>query len=155
MRANPTFQEIIEASRPEAAALAWERGELAGQLRYEMIRSKNFRAARRFGDLKTRAFERAAEILPEIEVKIDSDYQVGLLSVRWPGRGRFHLPPDSLPHRRLTGRRRPSAGTPAAPAPKPSLPEEPPRRPPAAGTPEDRPPPGFDYFAFYPYGYLY
>jgi hypothetical protein len=49
------------------------------------------------GELKARCVARVAEILPEqVRVTIDRDYQVGLISVRWPGHGRLHLPADGL-----------------------------------------------------------
>lgn len=92
-----SFRKILEASRLEAAAVAWERGRHASQLRHGVVRLGHYRAARLLGEIKTRCLTRAAEILPnEVTVTIDNDFQIGLISVRWAGHGRLHLPAGSL-----------------------------------------------------------
>jgi hypothetical protein len=52
------------------------------------------------GELKARCLTRVAELLPaEVRVTIDHDYQIGLVSVHWPGHGRLHLPAGNLTRR--------------------------------------------------------
>jgi hypothetical protein len=95
-----TFRQILGNSRVETATTAWERASVASRLRHGLVSVGHHRGARRLGELKARCLERVVEILPEqVRVTIDNDYQVGLISVRWPGRGRFHLPADSLTRR--------------------------------------------------------
>ena len=92
-----TFHQILEASRVEAATAAWDRARVASRLRHGLAAMGRGRAARLMGELKDRCLTRAAEILPgEVRVTIDHDYQVGLVSVQWPGHGRLHLPAGSL-----------------------------------------------------------
>lgn len=91
-----TFRQILEQSRTEAATSAWERAKVASRLRHGFATLGNRRAARLMGALKARCLARVAEILPaEVRVTIDDDFQVGLVSVRWPGHGRLHLPAGS------------------------------------------------------------
>lgn len=92
-----TFRQILENSRVETATVAWERATAASRLRYGLASVGHHRGAEKLGKLKARYLERVVEILPEqVRVTIDQDYQVGLLSVRWPGHGRLHLPAGSL-----------------------------------------------------------
>ena len=88
-----TFCQIVEMSRKEAAVSAWGRAKAASRLRHVLVSVGHHRGAREMGKLKARCLERVVEILPEqVRVTIDRDYQVGLVSVRWPGHGRLHLP---------------------------------------------------------------
>ncbi|GFO81276.1 MAG: hypothetical protein A49_09030 [Methyloceanibacter sp.] len=60
------------------------------------------RSARLLGDVKRTAITRAIQLaFDEINVSIDSDRHIGLVSVRWAGQGRLHLPADvalPVPH---------------------------------------------------------
>jgi hypothetical protein len=97
---RPTFREILDQSRVETAAAAWERARLASRLRRSLALLGKPRSARLLGALKACCLDRVADILPgEVRVKIDSDFQIGLVSVRWPGHGRLHLPAGSLSNR--------------------------------------------------------
>lgn len=92
-----TFRQILEKSRVETATAAWERATAASRLRHGLMSAGHRRGARKLGDLKARCLGQAVEILPgQIRVTIDNDYQVGLVSIRWPGHGRHHLPAGSL-----------------------------------------------------------
>jgi hypothetical protein len=91
-----TFRQILQESRVEAATAAWDRARVASRLRHDLAATGSRLAARLMGELKARCVARVAEILPvEVRVTIDDDYQVGLVSVHWPGHGRLHLPAGS------------------------------------------------------------
>lgn len=91
-----TFREIVEASRVDAAEAAWERAKTASRLRHFERGTGRYRDAQRLADFKAQAIRLAMSLAPEqISVTIDNDYQVGLLSIRWPGHGRLHLPTDA------------------------------------------------------------
>jgi hypothetical protein len=95
-----TFREILEESRVEAATAAWDRATAASLLRHGLVSVGHARGARELAELKGRCLERVVGILPgQVRVTIDDDYQVGLVSVRWPGHGRLHLPAGSLMRR--------------------------------------------------------
>lgn len=95
MRIN--FRQIVEASRVDAAEAAWERAKLASRLRHLESGAGRRRNATRFADSKVQAIRLAISLVPEqVSVTIDNDHQIGLLSVRWPGHGRLHLPSDAL-----------------------------------------------------------
>jgi len=145
---------MVEEVRVQTAQAAWKRARQASALRQATYATSK-KAAARFADLKERAIDRAVAIVPElIQITIDSNYQLGMLSVRWPGHGRLHLPADSLPHRSSLGDTRPHGRFPEESFRLPNLPE--PRlekyggRPPTAGAAEDQPAPDFDYFSIYP-----
>lgn len=92
-----TFRQILEESRVETATSAWDRAMAASRLRPGLAAIGKRRAAQEMGELKARCLARVAEILPaEVRVTIDHDYQVGLVSVHWPGHGRFHLPAGTV-----------------------------------------------------------
>lgn len=94
-RSNRNFRQICDSSRREAASAAWERASRASVLRRALTAQRRFTAARYCGEVKAQALRIAASLLPrEVRVTIDADYQIGLVSVRWKGRGRFHLPAD-------------------------------------------------------------
>jgi hypothetical protein len=160
MKFGTTFRRMVEEIRVQTAEAAWERAEVASKLRHATYATDK-KAAARFAVLKERAIDRAIDILPEqIRITLDADYHIGMLSIRWPGHGLLHLPADSLPHRCTSGgtpppRRSPESADTPCQHPEPPRPDK--ERPiaPAAGTPEDKPTSDFDYFAIYPYGYLY
>jgi hypothetical protein len=88
-----TFREIVDASREEAAEAAWERAKRASTLRGSFAARRRLSEAGRCGEAKAAALKLVSTLLPdEVRVTIDDDYQVGLVSVRWKGHGRFHLP---------------------------------------------------------------
>lgn len=87
------FNAIVEGARFNAADSAWKRAKKASLLRHLMAKRRRFKAAKRFAKVKAEALQLAASLLPEqIVVTIDNDYQIGLVSVSWPGRGKLHLP---------------------------------------------------------------
>lgn len=95
--ARKTFCQILTDLRHDAAETAWQRAVLASRLRHVAANSGRRRAARRLGEIKQRAIERVIELLPrDIVVTVDDDRLVGLLSVRWNGHGRLHLPAAAL-----------------------------------------------------------
>jgi hypothetical protein len=99
-RQRVTFRQILEGSRAEAATSAWERAKVASRLRHRLALLGNEPAARLMSEIKTRALDRLVEILPDqVRVTIDDDFHIGLLSIRWPGHGRLHLPAGSLSNR--------------------------------------------------------
>jgi len=90
-----TFRQIVESTRMDAARAAWDRAKFASRLRHVEAVAGHRRNARRLGEWKVRAIRLAVSLAPEqIRLTIDDDYQIGLLSVRWPGHGRLHLPAD-------------------------------------------------------------
>jgi len=93
---KPTFRQIVEDSRIDAAETAWSRARVISRLRQQECKAQHRRSANRLAQLKADAVRLALSLAPEqITVTIDDDYQVGLLSVRWPGHGRLHLPPNT------------------------------------------------------------
>lgn len=91
-----TFRQILETTRIDAAQAAWTRAKLVSRLRHGMADRGRGRTVRRLGQLKLDAIRHALSLVPErIKVTIDDDYQVGLISVRWPGHGNLHLPASS------------------------------------------------------------
>lgn len=88
-----TFREIVDESRPEAARQAWERAKTTSAIRHHLRDRRRHSAARHLGRIKHAAISRAIELAPEhVLVTLDTDFQVGLLSIRFNGRGRLHLP---------------------------------------------------------------
>ena len=91
-----TFAEIFESSRGEAAARAFRRGITASRLRKTLQHRGRSRAAALLAFQKVSAVRRAIILAPEsVLVTVDNDYQIGLLSVRFVGVGRVHLPPTT------------------------------------------------------------
>jgi hypothetical protein len=90
-----TFREILDGSRYESAVSAWERAQAASRLRNDAAARGNWRDARRLAQIKRDAIQLVACILPErLNVTLDSEFQIGLVSVRLEGHGRLHLPAD-------------------------------------------------------------
>jgi len=93
-----TFAETLENARKPAAESAWNRASIASSLRNCLKNTRNFRAQFLLGILKKEALRIAVNLNPkEIIVGIDDDYHVGMLSVRWKGHGRYHLPMEFSP----------------------------------------------------------
>jgi len=92
-----TFRETLLQTASAAARLAWQRARQASVLRKAALRSGNCRVAVRLSALKIRAVLRALEFAPDlISIGIDNDWEVGLLSISFPGQGRLHLPKGAL-----------------------------------------------------------
>lgn len=90
------FREIHNASRREAAESAWHRAKQASGLRRLLVSQRRFAGAGRCSAMKAEALKLVTDLMPDqVRVTIDDDYQVGLVSVRWVGHGRFHLPAGS------------------------------------------------------------
>jgi hypothetical protein len=93
---RPSFRQIRENTKTLAAESAWDRAEQASSLRHLMLSQRRYAAAARLGEMKEAALKLAVKLLPEqVTVTIDDDYHVGLISVRWKGHGRCHLPLDA------------------------------------------------------------
>lgn len=93
---RPTFRQIVESSRIDAAASAWSRAKFVSAMRHKAADAGRASTANRLSRLKTDAIRLVLSLVPEqVSVTIDDDYQIGLLSVRWPGHGRLHLPADT------------------------------------------------------------
>ena len=103
------FREICEAARVDAAERSRKTGALSLRL-YHSIPARTRRAtARRLAQIKQQKLLNAYRLLPEIiRQGIDSDHQIGLPTLRWPGRGAYHLPADTefSCERTLASRRR-------------------------------------------------
>lgn len=92
-----SFREILSITRAVAAASAWERARQASALRHVAKVRGDWQAANRLAQMKKEAIRLVAFLVPEqLKVTIDSDNQVGLLSVRLDGHGRLHLPLDTI-----------------------------------------------------------
>jgi len=88
-----TFRDTLENTRRPAAEAAWRRASVASSLRHLVAGKRDHVGSVLLEQVKLEALQLAAALLPEeIRVTIDDDFQVGLLSVRWQGHGRFHLP---------------------------------------------------------------
>ncbi len=91
-----TFRQILDAARKETAKAAWDRARQASNLRRWASHHGNHKAAMALANIKADALHRTASILPEeVNVGIDIDYQIGLVSVAWRGHGRLHLPANA------------------------------------------------------------
>jgi hypothetical protein len=89
------FRQICETSRNLAAESAWARAVLASGLRHLMLSQHRYAEASRFGEIKEAALKLVVSLVPDqVNVTIDDDYQVGLLSIRWIGHGQLHLGAD-------------------------------------------------------------
>ena len=91
-----TFRQICEEERIDNASRAFERGQQASKMRHLATKLGRRHQARLFADIKSMVLKRAHRLAPDIiSVGLDSDYQIGLIRVRWPGKGALHLPPDT------------------------------------------------------------
>jgi hypothetical protein len=94
---RPVFREVLEATREQAARNAWTRAKLASAFRHHCMQHHQVGAAKHLAEIKRQAIARVIELVPRrVRVLVDRDWHVGFLSVRWPGRGRLHLPPQAL-----------------------------------------------------------
>ncbi len=92
-----TFKQLLGSCREKNTKTAWERACTASSLRHVASRNGLGRTAKILSGIKERALRRAAAILPdEIHIGIDSDYQIGLVSVTWRNHGRLHLPAQAV-----------------------------------------------------------
>ena len=93
---RPTFQLICESSRHEAAEAVWRRAGQASRLRHVAIAQGRPRTARRLASLKRDAIRQVLRLNPKtVHVTVDP-HDVRLLSVRWPGHGKLHLPASAV-----------------------------------------------------------
>ena len=91
-----TFRQICDEVRIDNANRVFERGRQASKMRHLAIKLGRQRQARLFADIKCMVLKRAHRLAPDIvSVGLDSDYQIGLIRVLWPGKGALHLPPDT------------------------------------------------------------
>lgn len=89
-----TFREIVDETRTQAARQAWDRAKAASAIRHDSHDRRRHSAVRLLSRIKQAAIARAVELAPElVRVTFDTDFHVGLLSIRFNGRGRLHLPP--------------------------------------------------------------
>lgn len=96
VRPRVTFRHVVETTRVTAALNAWERAVTASGYRRMAVATGDRMAALCFGGIKCRAAQCAAELAPEhVRLRIDDDYQIGLVSIEWLGRGRMHLPANT------------------------------------------------------------
>jgi len=92
-RAGLTFREIVEQNRLPSAQRAWNRACVASRLRHLAVTQGRRASAAVLGRLKIQAVMRAVELCPEkVGLSIDDDFQIGLPTAEWRGRGRLHLP---------------------------------------------------------------
>lgn len=90
-----TFQRIQHDSARDAALRIWDRAKHAGRMYHLLRQQSRYEQALKCAEIKESCLRRAIRLLPdEIKVSIDSTYQIGMLSVRWPGHGALHLPAD-------------------------------------------------------------
>jgi hypothetical protein len=96
---KPTFAEILEETRDEAARAAWRRAALVSKLRHAAVATGNYRAARAFAAAKVRSMHRAIELAGnQITIVCASDDPVRLYSVRFTGEKAhaLHIPKQRL-----------------------------------------------------------
>ena len=94
--ARTIFREIVQDTREQAAANAWERARIASNLRHLAINRGDRQSARRLSWMKQEAIQLVASLLPDqLKITLDSDHHIGLVSVRFEGHGRLHLSANS------------------------------------------------------------
>jgi hypothetical protein len=59
---RPTFAQVLQATRQDAAERAWDRAEMASALRHAAIAKGRFRVAHRLGEVKHGCIVRAMEL---------------------------------------------------------------------------------------------
>jgi hypothetical protein len=93
MQLRKTFRQTLNETVTDAAEAAWNRAKLASQLRHVAQSQGRRGAARGLAQVKRAAIWQALRLQTGVvRLTLDNDYQVGLLRIRWPGRGRLHLP---------------------------------------------------------------
>lgn len=91
--ASRTLGTITRETCTLSSRSLWAKAKVASTLRHEAIRRHDMTAARVLAEIKLRAIRRAVELAPQMyEVSIDSEYQIGLVSVRANDGSRLHLP---------------------------------------------------------------
>ena len=85
------FKQIVEMTRIASSSVAWEKAKIASDLRHLFLNQKNYPAGNIMGLIKKNSLLVAAKLNPAITIGIDSDYQIGMLSIR-NGKMRLHLP---------------------------------------------------------------
>jgi len=92
-RTKPTFREIVAQEREPAAKRIWAKAKAASSLRHALRAVGRFQDARVLGCIKQSLVLRAIKLAPDqLNVTIDSDFHIGLFSIRWQGHGSLHLP---------------------------------------------------------------
>ena len=93
---QPTFNEMFEATRENAARRLWARACTVSRLRHESRAATRWKQARFLGHMKEALIGRVIEIAPEqIQVSTDDKREVDLLSIQFNGKSRLHLPVNS------------------------------------------------------------
>jgi len=88
-----TFRQLVEETRRNHAVALFDKAKRYSEMRHLARKCRDLTGARVAGDRKMQAIVAAIQLAPEeITVTIDDDYQLGMISVRWPGHGRLHLP---------------------------------------------------------------
>lgn len=88
-----TFSDLLEQERAAAAERVWAKAMAVSSLRRCVSATGRYRQARMLGEIKVSLIRRSLELAPEkVSIGIDDDYHIGLLSIRWSGCGRLHLP---------------------------------------------------------------
>ena len=88
-----TLGKITRDASTGSSRSLWAKAKVASTLRHVAIRRRDIPAARILSDLKLRSIRRAVELAPHMyEVSIDSEYQIGLVSVRAEDGSMLHLP---------------------------------------------------------------
>ncbi len=100
---KPTFREMVESTRQDAAEQTWARANAVSAMRHAMQKSGKRRQAKALAAMKVRLIKRTIELVPDqVKIAVDHDYMVGLLSIRWKGHGKLHLPATTqLPENRI------------------------------------------------------
>lgn len=100
---KPSFQQMVEDSREDAAERTWAKAKTISGMRHAALKSGKRRQAKALAAIKARLIKRTIEILPDqVKIAVDDDYLVGLLSIRWKGHGKLHLPAATqLPENRI------------------------------------------------------
>jgi hypothetical protein len=91
---RPTMADIIAQSRATASRSAWRRARTASSLRHEAVRQGRASSAARLAVVKHRAVQAAVAGAPRgrFALRLDVDYQIGMLSVRCVDGTRLHVP---------------------------------------------------------------
>lgn len=103
---KPTFRQMVEDARQGAAEKTWEKANAVSAMRHAARKTGNRRQAKALAAMKVRLIKRTIELVPDqVKIAVDDDYMVGLLSIRWNGHGKLHLPATTqLPENRIQPR---------------------------------------------------